>query len=52
MSVLKNMNRIRGMYVRMSKHIFVKSKVKPKRIYVDPAAIGRRLFVLPGEILE
>ena len=50
MSVLKNMNRIRGINAWMSKHIIVKSDEYNKRIYVDPAGIDRKLFTLPGEI--
>ncbi|HEY0669672.1 MAG TPA: hypothetical protein VGD22_15925 [Sphingobacteriaceae bacterium] len=50
MSVLKNMNRIRGISARMSKHIIVKSDEYKKRRYVDPAGIDGKLFTLPREI--
>ena len=37
--------------MRISKHIFVKSKMKNCNI-VDVAGIGRRKKLLPGEVLE
>ena len=35
----------------MSKHIITKSKMIVDG-YVDAAAIGRRLFILPGEVFS
>jgi hypothetical protein len=49
MPVLTNRNRIRGMMNGMSVHINVKSKMIVIH-YVDTAAIGKRLFILPGEV--
>ena len=50
MSVPTNRNRIRGIYAWMSRHIIVKSNGYQKRMYVDPAGIGRKLFTLPREV--
>ena len=38
------------MQLRMSGHIITKSEQNLKQLYVDAAAIQRRLFILPGEI--
>ena len=46
MSVPTNRNRIRGIYEWMSRHIIVKSNGYQKRMYVDPAGIGRKLIYL------
>jgi hypothetical protein len=40
---------IRGIIIGMSNHIITKSKMIVDG-YVDAAAIGRRLFILPGEV--
>ena len=50
MSVLKYMNRIRGIDEWMSKHSFAKSEEYQKLIYVEPAGIDRKLFILPREV--
>jgi len=52
MSVPTNRNRIRGIHERISKHIIVKSNEYQKLRYVDPAGIGRKLFILPREIFR
>ena len=42
---------IRGIIIGMSNHIITKSKMIVDG-YVDAAAIGRRLFILPGEVFS
>ena len=49
MPVPTNRNCIRGIAIGMSNHIITKSKLIVDG-YVDAAAIGRRLFILPGEV--
>ena len=49
MPVPTNRNCIRGITIGMSKHIITKSKMIVDG-YVDAAAIGRRFFILPGEV--
>ena len=49
MSVPTNRNCIGGIAIGMSNHIITKSKVIVDG-YVDAAAIGRRQFILPGEV--
>ena len=49
MPVPTNRNCIRGITVGTSKHIITKSKIIVGG-YVDAAVIGRRLFILPGEV--
>ena len=49
MPVPTNRNCIGGIVNGMSNHIITKSKMNVVG-YVDAAAIGRRLFILPGEV--
>ena len=50
--VLTYRNGIGGIIVWVSKHNIVKPKEYQKNSYVDPAGIGQRKMLLPGEILE
>ena len=49
MPVPTNRNCIRGITIGMSNHIITKSKMIVGG-HVDAAVIGRRLFILPGEV--
>ena len=49
MRVPTNRNCIGGIIIGMSNHIITKAKMIVDG-YVDAAAIGRRLFILPGEV--
>ena len=44
------MRRIRGISVRVSKHIIAKPNEHKKYTYVDATAIDRRSKLLPGEV--
>ena len=48
--VLTNRNGIRGMIIRVSKHIIAKPDEYQKDKHVDAAGIGGRKMLLPGEV--
>ncbi len=50
--VLTNRNGIRGMIIRVSKHIIAKPDEYQKENHVDAAGIGGRKMLLPGEVSQ